>query len=250
MRILITAGGTTEAIDSVRGITNHSTGKLGTTIADCFAKQNNYVELITSTHAMPPPQNPKIHTSYVTNTEQLLTTLTQQLTTQRFDVVIHSMAVSDYTPVLACSQEELATKIEKKLSQGLSVNEAFTTIAKSSKISTINKKISSINENLITILKSNPKVIQKIKELQPQTLLVGFKLLVSVTQKKLLTVARESMKSAHADFFIANDLTEINKENHHAYLLNNQNDLYHEAFTKKEIATLLFEQITERISAK
>lgn len=36
MKILITSGGTTEAIDSVRGITNHATGKLGKSIADLF----------------------------------------------------------------------------------------------------------------------------------------------------------------------------------------------------------------------
>jgi phosphopantothenate-cysteine ligase len=249
MRILITAGGTTEAIDSVRGITNYSTGKLGASIADYFAQQNSYVEFITSTHAMLPPKSPRINTSFITNTEQLLTVLTQQLTTD-FDAVIHSMAVSDYTPALSCPQEEFAKKIEARLNQGLSVNEALTTIMKSSKTSTINKKISSTSEILITILKSNPKVIQRIKKLQPQTLLVGFKLLVSVTPKKLLTVARKSMEKAKADFFIANDLTEINENKHHAYFLNKQNDLYHEAFTKKEIAALLFKQITERISAK
>ncbi|MDR0614755.1 MAG: phosphopantothenate--cysteine ligase [Lactobacillales bacterium] len=250
MRILITAGGTTEAIDSVRGITNHSTGKLGVSIADYFAQQNSYVEFITSTHAMPPPQSSRINTSLITNTEQLLTVLTQQLTTIDFDAVIHSMAVSDYTPALTCSQEEFAKKIEDRLNQGLSVNEALTIITKSSKTSAINKKISSTNKTLITILKSNSKVIQRIKKLQPQTLLVGFKFLVSVTQSKLLNVARKNMKNAKADFFIANDLTEINENKHHAYLLNKQSDLYREAFTKEEIATLLFKQITERISAK
>jgi len=250
MRILITAGGTTEAIDSVRGITNYSTGKLGTIIANYFAKQNNYVEFITTTHAIPPPQSPRIHTSFIKNTKQLSTALTQLLTTTDFDAVIHSMAVSDYTPALTCSQEEFAKKIENKLNQGLSVNEALTTITKNTKSSTVNKKISSTNENLVTILKSNPKIIQKIKKLQPQTLLVGFKLLVSVAPNKLLDVARKSMEKAKADFFIANDLTEINENKHHAYLLNKQNDLYHEAFTKKEIAMLLFKQITERISAK
>ena len=34
MRILITAGGTSEKIDSVRSITNHSTGSLGKAIAE------------------------------------------------------------------------------------------------------------------------------------------------------------------------------------------------------------------------
>ncbi|MDR1521829.1 MAG: phosphopantothenate--cysteine ligase [Streptococcaceae bacterium] len=250
MRILITAGGTTEAIDSVRGITNHSTGKLGAIIAECFAAKNHYVKFITSSHTILPSQNPNIHVSIITNTEQLLTILTSQLTTQTFDSVIHSMAVSDYTPVFTNSQEGFAIKLENKLKQGLSVNQAFTTITKSSKIFPVKKKISSTSENLIIILKRNSKVIQKIKKLQPQTLLVGFKLLVSVSKKELLTIARKSMKEAQADFFIANDLTEINEKKHHAYLLNNQNHLYQESFTKKEIATMLFGQIRKRIYQK
>ena len=36
MKILITSGGTTEKIDAVRGITNHSTGYLGKEIAELF----------------------------------------------------------------------------------------------------------------------------------------------------------------------------------------------------------------------
>ena len=36
MKILITSGGTTEKIDDVRGITNHSTGYLGKEIAELF----------------------------------------------------------------------------------------------------------------------------------------------------------------------------------------------------------------------
>ena len=36
MKILITSGGTTEKIDSVRGITNHATGSLGKYIAEIF----------------------------------------------------------------------------------------------------------------------------------------------------------------------------------------------------------------------
>lgn len=37
MRVLITAGGTSEKIDNVRSITNHSTGRLGCLIAEKFS---------------------------------------------------------------------------------------------------------------------------------------------------------------------------------------------------------------------
>lgn len=51
MKILITSGGTTEAIDSVRGITNHSTGRLGKVIAETFLNQGHEVTLITTKQA-------------------------------------------------------------------------------------------------------------------------------------------------------------------------------------------------------
>ena len=40
MRILITAGGTSEKIDSVRAITNHSTGSLGKAIAEALVTRS------------------------------------------------------------------------------------------------------------------------------------------------------------------------------------------------------------------
>ena len=47
MKILITSGGTTEKIDDVRGITNHSTGYLGKEIAELFLAKGHQVTLVT-----------------------------------------------------------------------------------------------------------------------------------------------------------------------------------------------------------
>ena len=49
MKILITSGGTTEKIDAVRGITNHSTGYLGKEIAELFLAKGHQVTLVTRT---------------------------------------------------------------------------------------------------------------------------------------------------------------------------------------------------------
>ena len=45
MKILITAGGTTEKIDQVRAITNHSTGRLGQALADYLVQIRSYKSL-------------------------------------------------------------------------------------------------------------------------------------------------------------------------------------------------------------
>ena len=54
MKILITSGGTTEKIDAVRGITNHSTGTLGKYIAELFLNNGHEVSLVTTKSAVKP----------------------------------------------------------------------------------------------------------------------------------------------------------------------------------------------------
>ena len=56
MKILITSGGTTEKIDDVRGITNHSTGYLGKEIAELFLAKGHQVTLVTVKTAVKPDQ--------------------------------------------------------------------------------------------------------------------------------------------------------------------------------------------------
>ena len=46
MRVVITAGGTSEMIDSVRSITNKSSGKLGSLIAENFYNFDNNIEVV------------------------------------------------------------------------------------------------------------------------------------------------------------------------------------------------------------
>ena len=54
MHILITSGGTSEAIDSVRSITNHSTGSLGKILAEMALAKGHQVTLITTPTALKP----------------------------------------------------------------------------------------------------------------------------------------------------------------------------------------------------
>ena len=52
MKILVTSGGTSEAIDRVRSITNHSTGRLGKVITETLLKAGHQVCLITTQQAL------------------------------------------------------------------------------------------------------------------------------------------------------------------------------------------------------
>ena len=97
MHILITSGGTSEAIDSVRSITNHSTGSLGKILAEMALAKGHQVTLITTPTALKPDPHPQLRLLLIQNVEELLTQMKTEV--PHHQVLIHAMAVSDYTPV-------------------------------------------------------------------------------------------------------------------------------------------------------
>ena len=102
-------------------------------------------------------------------------------------------------------------------------------------------KISSKDEVQVLFLKKNPKIISLVKEWNPSIHLIGFKLLVDITKEHLIQIARESLKKNQADLIVANDLTQINANQHLAYLVEEKD--YQIATSKQEIADLLVKKI-------
>ena len=117
MKILVTSGGTSEAIDSVRSITNHSTGRLGKIITETLLAAGHEVCLITTKRAVKPESHPNLSIREINNTKDLL--LEMQERVQDYQVLIHSMAVSDYTPVYMTGLEEVqaSSNLEEFLSR-------------------------------------------------------------------------------------------------------------------------------------
>ena len=69
--MIVTAGPTFEAIDTVRGITNLSSGKMGYAIADAAAALGAEVTLISGPTALTPPS--QVHFVYVTSAAEMAT---------------------------------------------------------------------------------------------------------------------------------------------------------------------------------
>ena len=225
MKILITSGGTTEKIDAVRGITNHATGTLGKYIAETFLNEGHEVTLVTTKDAVKPEEHPNLTITTISNVDSLVKTLEPLVKTH--DVFIHSMAVSDYTPVYMTDLNEVE--------QAPHVADLLTR-------KNTESKISSKEEYQVLFLKKTPKVISLVKTWNPDIMLIGFKLLVNVSKNELFAVARASLTKNKARYIVANDLTEIKGTQHHAYLLG-ENESY-EANTKDELAKLIFERVT------
>jgi len=95
-QILVTAGPTYEAIDPVRFIGNHSSGKMGFAIADELAAMGAKVTLITGPTAQVSKQS-SIKRIDVTTAAEMLDACEQHYTTAK--ACIMSAAVADYTPV-------------------------------------------------------------------------------------------------------------------------------------------------------
>ena len=94
-RLLITAGPTFEPIDPVRGITNHSSGKMGFAIARAAREAGAEVTLVAGPVHLPTPRGVRRHN--VMTAQQMFDAVVPQAT--QHDVFIATAAVADWRPV-------------------------------------------------------------------------------------------------------------------------------------------------------
>ena len=106
-KVLITAGPTQEALDPVRFISNHSTGKMGYALAQACQMKGADVTLVSGPVALAPPWG--VHMISVTTAQDMLAATSAHHATQ--DLVIFSAAVADYAPA-----EVAQTKVKKNTS--------------------------------------------------------------------------------------------------------------------------------------
>lgn len=101
-KVLVTAGATQEAIDPVRYITNHSTGKMGYAVAKMAMLRGAEVTLISGQTAIEKP--PFVNFVSVTSAKEMFEAVKEQVLQQ--DIIIKSAAVADYRPKRA-EQEKI-----------------------------------------------------------------------------------------------------------------------------------------------
>ncbi|KPU83035.1 phosphopantothenoylcysteine decarboxylase [Psychromonas sp. PRT-SC03] len=101
VNITITAGPTQEAIDPVRYISNHSSGKMGFALASVAAQWGANVTLISGPTSLPTP--PNVHRENIISAEQLLSASLNTLAD--CDIFIGCAAVADYRVKEICHQK-------------------------------------------------------------------------------------------------------------------------------------------------
>ena len=93
-RILITVGGTREAIDPVRFISNHSSGKMGFAVAAMAAKRGAKVTVVCGATTAEPPEN--VELIKVISAEEMFAAVMKEL--PQATIFIGAAAVADYRP--------------------------------------------------------------------------------------------------------------------------------------------------------
>ena len=167
-QVLVTAGPTYEAIDPVRYIGNHSTGKMGLAIAHSFAAQGAEVVLICGPGVSQLSSSTHINRIDVTSALEMHKACIQHF--KRADITIMSAAVADYRPAQSATQK-------------------------------IKKKGDILNLELV----KNSDILQDLgtKKTSKQ-LLIGFAL---ETQNEL-THAKEKLKRKNLDMIVLNSLND------------------------------------------
>ena len=105
LNVLVTAGPTQEALDPVRYITNHSTGKMGYAIAKAAAMRGAKVTLVSGPVEIAPP--PFVEVVDVVSAEDMFKAVTSRSAKQ--DIIIKTAAVADYRPAVVATE-----KVKKK----------------------------------------------------------------------------------------------------------------------------------------
>jgi len=169
-KILITAGPTREAIDSVRFVSNKSSGKMGVELAKEASARGADVLLIAGECTVKLPNY--IRTRHVISTEDFIEAVKDEISLNNYDFFISAAAVSDYKP-----------------------------------IECIEGKISSDNvEELQINMKLTPKIINVARKKDYNLFIVAFKAETNVSKSELIERAYNRLIKSEIDLIVANDI--------------------------------------------
>jgi phosphopantothenoylcysteine synthetase/decarboxylase len=209
MNMLVTAGNTLVPIDRVRCITNIFTGRTGTRIALHGQERGHAVTLLTS-H---PEVAAELHSQAGQSAERwtvqayrtfddLQEAMAQTLRQGRFDVLIHSAAVSDYQAAgIYAPVPHTHFHPESSCWQSTTGPPAL--------VDRTAGKVKSDEPELWLRLVRTPKLIDRVRtDWRFRGIVVKFKLEVGVSEEKLLDIAERSRRHSNADLMVANTLEE------------------------------------------
>ncbi|AFL96080.1 bifunctional phosphopantothenoylcysteine decarboxylase/phosphopantothenate synthase [Thermococcus cleftensis] len=208
-RVLVTAGATREYIDPIRYITNASSGKMGVAIAEEADFRGAEVTLIRTKGSVPSFVENQIEVETV---EEMLQAIESELKAKKYDIVVLAAAVSDF---------RVKDKAKSKIKSG---------------------------KELTLELEPTPKIIDRVKELQPGVFLVGFKAETGLSEEELVEAARKQIERAGSDLVVANTLKAFGSDENEVLLVTRDSVRKLPRMGKRELAERLWDEITSILS--
>ncbi|MFZ7317523.1 bifunctional phosphopantothenoylcysteine decarboxylase/phosphopantothenate--cysteine ligase CoaBC [Avibacterium avium] len=213
LTIAITAGPTREAIDPVRYISNHSSGKMGFAIAEAFAKRGAKVKLIAGPVNLPTPaQVERIDVISAQEMADASLSLAPQV-----DIFIGCAAVADY---------RVAQIAEQKMKK-------------------------TADSDMLTLeLVKNPDIIAAVAALnEKRPFVVGF----AAETQNVAQYAQDKLVRKNLDLICANDVSNgqgFNGDDNQLHLFWRNGSVQLPRSSKKDLAVELAQQIVERFQAQ
>ena len=180
MKCVVTAGPTYEPVDEVRRLTNFSTGKLGSELANYLTDHGHEAVLLVGYYAIYRGELKPRNVQTFTTTADLRARL-HELSTQGVGAVFHAAAVSDFTVDGVWEQGdagELTPCVERK--------------------------ISTRKGRLFAALKPTPKIISELRGWFPLACLVGWKYELDGNRARVIDAAREQLAKNRSDACVLN----------------------------------------------
>jgi phosphopantothenate---cysteine ligase (CTP) len=181
MNCIVTAGPTFEPLDDVRRLTNFSTGRLGTELANFLAVRGHRVTLLIGESASYTGRR-KVQLVKVFSTTSDLRAKLKSFSGKKVDAIFHTAAVSDFAFGKMFIRDAAGKMKPFKPS----------------------KKISTRCSNLFAELVPTPKIIAELRGWFPQAKIVGWKFEADGNRTDALRAAKRQIADCLTDFCVAN----------------------------------------------
>jgi phosphopantothenoylcysteine decarboxylase/phosphopantothenate--cysteine ligase len=181
MNCIVTAGPTFEPLDDVRRLTNFSTGRLGTELANFLAARGHTVTLLIGEAATYAGERKASSIKIFSTTADLRAKL-KALSGKKVDAIFHAAAVSDFGFRKIFTQNKAGEFVALKAS----------------------KKISTRSGEMLVELVPTPKIIAELRGWFPKTRIVGWKFEADGQRAEALRAARKQIAECATDLCVAN----------------------------------------------
>jgi phosphopantothenoylcysteine decarboxylase/phosphopantothenate--cysteine ligase len=214
--VMITAGPTQEAIDPVRYISNHSSGKQGYALAEAALEAGAKVILISGPVSLTPPNRATV--VQVISADDMYAAVMAQIHT--CDIFIGVAAVADFKPALTTHQK--IKKPDTEMSQ---------------------------NRTMTLTLTENPDIISSVAHLSNPPFTVGF----AAETENLLEHARKKLDRKRLQLIVANDVADtrigFNSDNNGATIISRNETTNLSVMSKRQVAVRIIESIKKHMDA-